>query len=593
MTTVEITAETIAAALAETPKPVPLSPEHAAELRAQLAASPTGRVSINVDPNTVHISDNVRSQAAPTITVEYVQSILDGEDGFEQDPTAFINSRNEIQIIDGQRRTLAARAGNYNPCPVLLRREPKGSDDARRASVIVSQVNANDGRVDLTAADRFAAQEELAGLNIPKADKAKQLRKIGVGRKQATALRKISAAPSATRDAIADGELDLWQGAVAADLDVSEDERRRLVRAAAQGLFDNTVIAIQGERREAAARAVAAKPYSDRGFTILEREPYRDDRQCARFEHLALAEGGRVREEHITDPKYWAVYLDASEQAVLIETGEEVDEKNIDPATYTDPAAKPAEGMLHANAVRFETQFKPVYGCLDFKKAGLQYVGWSTDRSSKAEKTATRNTSRRANELARNDTAARRKFLSETFYKKYKAKKLPHGVLASVGHLLLTHPDILSSFAASHVAAELFGLKWSSELNKVLEFNPDAEDILTQQASDERVTAALALQAMAAIEAAMQPSDKEPKYWRAAEKTGRIETGGKPFAARWHLRVLCALGYTPGPIDRVILGSLSLTEAFAEADRLSAEPAEDAEDAEDAAAEQVETGDAA
>jgi|GEM_PF-5741053 len=565
MTTIENTAP----AAEVTPEPLPV--EHIAELQAQLAASPTGRVPMMVDPRTLVFGNNIRDEAAETITIEFVQSVIDAMngDGWEQDPTVWINAEGYLQVKDGQRRTLGAIEAEYVPCPVILRHPPEGdTDQDRRASEISGQWRASEDRVNLDSRQKYNALQEY--LTLPGITPTKAAETLtGVDRHQAKAAKALRKARTATRaqEAAAVADLDLVQAAKAAEIQATDQEMDTLIRAAKQGpgSFKRIVLTILSNRRIAAARAEAAASFAERGFTVLDRRPnYEERRKTPPIDELVTHEGQEVTEADIA-PKHWAVLLQRStERAVVLDTGEVVSwADDVDEATLVDPAATPAEGKYHADQVRVQDVFEPEYYCLDRKAARVR-IGRAGSRSG-ADQHRANQRAHDGNAVARVDTSHRRQYVTERDTGK-RGKAWPKGSLVWAVHLLLTDPKILIENNARHTAAELLGVESPDQMAELLRFDPAAENILGQpMVSDQRAASILITLAMGAVDARMQPRDDRVRYWRTVDteypQTYEVDLS----VAQPHLRILRADGHDLGPMDRATLTEISVSEALAEA----------------------------
>ncbi|WP_331722969.1 ParB/RepB/Spo0J family partition protein [Nocardia sp. NBC_00511] len=556
-----------ATAPARRPDPKPLTAERLTELRAQLEASSTGRVPLAVDPEDLVFGRNIRSDAEDTLDEEFLASIR--EHGFHQEPKVFINRDGYLQVRFGHRRTLAARAVDYRPCPVILVAPPLG-ETAREQRIddIGTQWDENERRTEMTDADRIGAVEEMLDLGLTPVKVEKRLK--SVTRDEAAAigrLRKATAADLGRAAALA-GDLDISQAATVAELVPDEYEMGKLTEAAREGRFERTVIAVHHRRRALAATEAARESFVKKGYTILTSKPgYWDENKPDALESLVTHGGRPATVQDVTSPSHWAVLLHHAEQAILIETGEQISADSIDPATVLDPAATPAEGKHHADAVRYEPAVSASYFCTDRKGAGLKV---SRTGGANPEQGAANVRARKANVAARVDTEARRKFITDKFLTR---KTLPKGIIQWITHMVITDPEILTK--GNGFAIEFFGLgnkggyNLREKLTGLIGYDdtraPDA-----QKTTDQRALIILAALAMAATEARMQPTDKQPHYWRATQDDPNVcYLPGSSGHARY-LRLLAAIGHKPGPIERAVMGQISLTDAIAEAADLTA-----------------------
>ncbi|WP_327146804.1 ParB/RepB/Spo0J family partition protein [Nocardia sp. NBC_01327] len=543
--------------------PVPLTPERITELTAQLAATVTGRVSLEVDPDDLVFGRNIRTDAIESLTADLLCSIA--ENGFEQSPTAWINPYGFLQVRVGHRRTLAARRVSYRPCPVILVPPPQGdTPKQQRCDEIGTQWDENEHRAAMTEADRIGAVDEMLDLGMSVTKVAQRLKTVT--REEVNAVKRIrtAKAPDKARDAQMAG-LDIVQAAVAAELDPSDEEMTRLVKAAANDDFDRSVIAIGRRRRADAALAQARDAFAAKGYTILDHEPrYYDTDKPTPISELATHGGRKATVKDVTSPSHWSLVLSHEEQPILIATGEPVEADSVDQRTYLDPTAQPAEGLHHADEVRFEPTIKAHHYCNDRKGAGLKVVrAGGTPNTDQGE---SNRRARKANEAARIDTEARRLFITATLLKR---KTLPKGFIQWIAHEVLADPDALTKQHARGFAADWFGIGSGMGRFAKLSSVSGYDDTLPadkQKTTDQRGLILIAGTFIAATEAGMQPNEKQPHYWRITQANPHVCYLGDANASARYLRVLAAAGYKPGPIERAVMGEITLTDALAEAD---------------------------
>ncbi|WP_067694564.1 hypothetical protein [Nocardia jejuensis] len=545
----------------------PLSAEQIVDYAARLDATATGRTVIEVDPDDLVFGNNIRTNAITTLTPDFLSSIA--EKGFEQSPTAWINPDGFLQVKTGHRRTLAARQVEYRPCPIMLVRAPEGtSDSTRRVSEIGDQWAENEHREAMTDSDKYGTVLELLTLGETPAKVNQRLKNIST--REATAVRRISKARAATaaQAAAVAGELDLLQAAAAAELDPTAEEMKRLITGARSGQFDRTLISIGHERRAAAAVRKARAEFKKKGYTVMDHEPSQWDTSRPKKLSELITPGGRAATvKDVTSPAHWSVFLSHQETPVLIATGEAITDSDIDPATYLDPDAVPAEGKHHAAQVRFDAAPVAAYYCTDRKAAGLKIAPTTSSVPRDPNQGAANKRAMHANTFARIDTEARREFITGTLLKR---KTLPKGFTQWIAHNLLTDPAALSDGNARSLIAEWTGLKIgygrTADATKISGYD-DALAPDKQKTTDARALMLTATAFIAATEAAMQADVKRPNYWRVTQDNPHVcylrDTSGY---ARY-LRLLVSAGYTPGPIERAVMGEISLTDAITEAQK--------------------------
>ncbi|MGW4125797.1 hypothetical protein [Nocardia sp. NPDC004711] len=560
--------ETIAPATGEewvTVVPVPLAPERVEAIRAELAADPTAHIPVKVHPMHVVIGANPRdlANALESLTEDYVESV---KAGYKQLPSAFLRPDGIVQIIDGQRRILGARKGEMTTVPVLLEKAPEGTAAQQAAAILVDQVTANVKRVELTNAEIYAAQEQLAGLDLPAREKTKKLRELGItDRTQAEALRTLSGTGEA-RSRVMAGQMDLLHAAQAAEFEDDPDAFNELRWAS--GFSNSRFVAkleeLREERRVNAARAAEAISYRARGFQILERWPNESQyKDCMPLEQLRTAEGNQPTDADIA-PSQWAVYIGHTEAIVLTESGEEIDEHLVDVATHNDPEREAREGYYHANQVRTQERLTPHYFCPDYRRAGLTRV---KPASSNAKTGITSTQVGVLNKQARYDTIARRNAVAEWLTttpkdKTAKEKKETAALLFEArrwrGMLEGAVPGIFDDAGARAISAELLGIP-VSKIN-------DGSAVAKMTRPDQLDKYEIGL-AMGAIERLMHREVTEARtasYWRIAQERSGIHFMVDMKISRPYLTLLAKLGHTLGLMDRVTLGDVSLADALTE-----------------------------
>lgn len=529
---------------------VALSAEAAADLRARLAASKTGRVLYPIDPRHVDVRRNVRNSTGeaetdepPKIDREYVESV---KERLLQLPSAFLLPDNTFRIHDGLRRTLAARSAKLAELEYVVEL-PDDSEALQRAAELVGGVKANNERQELTDTQVFNAQAELAGLELPAKVKAKALKELGIGAKDAKAIKALRGAGKAREMAIK-GELDLIQAADAQEFEGDERAMQRLINAAKWNRFPSELAVLREEYRVRAVLEEAAAPYARRGFRILPRAPWSNEREklYVPIAQLRTPEGNEVTEADIAAAQ-WAVHLELSERTVHVDTGEQVAESQIDQDTYSDPARPAAEGKYHAEQVRTADYAAVSYYCLDVKRAGLRKVkaaasGSSTELSSKAVGIL--------NKQAKLETLARRTFVAEWLART--PRTVPADVQMWRAQLEAAAPEIFSENAARATGCALLDTT-AAKLNSGKVF--DGASLARAQ------MIAIGL-GMGAIEARMHPREDTPRYWRIATTQEHSTYIVDMTLSRPYLRQLIALGHAPGIVERLTLGEITPAQAL-------------------------------
>lgn len=173
--------------------------------------TPTAEL-LMIDPTTLELARNVRDTVdrASDEWTELVLSIR--EHGVLQAVSAARYTDGSVRVIDGQRRTLAAREVGTDTIPVFVRFYEHSDDKQREFDRIVSQMESNDRSQALTPGQHAAGVAEMLDLGIAptKIAKAVQLKRDDLKRAA-----KIGKSASA-RIALDTGQLDLEQAAIVA-----------------------------------------------------------------------------------------------------------------------------------------------------------------------------------------------------------------------------------------------------------------------------------------------------------------------------------------------------------------------------------------
>ncbi|WP_433635470.1 ParB/RepB/Spo0J family partition protein [Nocardia sp. CA-120079] len=513
------------------------------ELRERLAASPSGKIVIDVHPDDVTIGYNVR-QTQVSVKKRTINSVK--EHGFVQEPPAFINEHGQIEMIAGQRRILAAREAGVDKVSIVLKTLSGDDADAIKAAKIEAQLTENEDREGMTAGDVLVSVEDY--LDLPGVTATKAARKLGRDAAELRAVKALRKSPHA-RQTAADGQLSFRQAETLIEFEDDDAAEKRLFTAAEKGTFNAEVAKLREERERRAAYAQAAESYTKRGFTILDAKPgpYASEHTCCPLENLYRADGSAASEEDIKDPKQWAVYL------------------------KYDEVDNPEGGI--------DRYFEPVYHCTDRKAAGLKYSynpPHIPSAEEKARKSADNKIVLAGNKYARAATTNRRKFETELLAKLWgrdgkAAEKLPAGLLAWAVRLLFTDPGIINEHNAIAVAAELLDVK-EGDIAK----NGTYFDDMT----DPRAAVMLIGLALGSLEARMQRPNylypdklQKPEYWRVLHPgSGVFWTVDLKRAPREMLDQLrnSAVGkgrnhkpgYQPTPLELALLGEMTLTAAL-------------------------------
>lgn len=432
----------------------------------------------HIDPKSLVLDTNVRDEA--TLGAQFVASIK--EHGVLT-PIAAVRDRDgQLRVRCGQRRTLAAREAGLASVPVYVRTATAGEDDkAQLVERVSEQIVENDQRAQLTELQRTRGIQQMidAGVSITRVAK-----KLSVGKDTVKAAA-AAAKSEAAMQGLAEGQLSLSEAAALTEFEDLPGAINRLMQVAGTRSFEHVVAQLRQERAAAEAEAAAAQPYVERGFTWLQQRPDASDPGCIAVRHLLTADGAEADEQAVTDPAQWAVLLYETEIVVDAETGEAVDEDDVDWDTQDQPEASPAEGLRHADTVTDATRYVAHYFCLDFRAAGLTPEPWFARRAGLAEDTssgegavdldadaAQARRERIQAERAEADKRERRKVLAlnklgdaamgvrRDFLTKLLARKTPpKGAAIFVATCLAGDPYLLTHHNAVETTAALLGIE--------------------------------------------------------------------------------------------------------------------------------------
>ncbi len=224
------------------------------------------------------------------------------------------------------------------------------------------------------------------------------------------------------------------------------------------------------------------------GFTVLEDRPRWNDFSAIRLDYLRTADDEKVSDDIEKQPAHWAIYLTEDYGYFDAETGEPVDDGDVDDDTRDDAEAEAAEGLRHYSTVTEKTVIVPEWYCLDYVAAGLQLGPSLRDRhpSTVSSETGTGDDSPEAiaERQAQQEEAERRerrKVLvlnrmgqaAESVRREYVTKLLlrktaPKGAATFVAHCLMRDSFILNQNHGSAITAELLGLKNDREVRALV-----------------------------------------------------------------------------------------------------------------------------
>jgi len=440
----------------------------------------------HIDPHSLILDENVRDDAA--LSKAFIANIA--ENGVLVPITGVRDpQRHEVvRVRNGQRRTLAAREVGLSSVPVYVLASTAADVSQETIDRIVHQIVTNDHKRDLTDAQRARGIQQMidAGISVTKVAK-----RLSVPKHTVKAAH--TAARSATAmDALASGQLILTEAAAITEFEDMPGAVDRLIKSAGGTWFEHTVAQLRQERDAAQARADAAQPFADKGFTILGQRPDSWDPACIPLHHLVTADGDEADDTAVADPAHWAVFLVDDTALCDVETGQVVDEQTVDWDTEDQPDATPAEGLRHANTVTDKEVCTPDYYCLDYRSAGLTPQSWfarqaglahtdtgeAVDLDDEAREAARQQA---AIDKAEADKRERRKVLAlnklgdaalgvrREFVKKLLARKTPpKGAAIFVADCLARDSALLTNNNALDTTADLLGVNSGQAVAKLV-----------------------------------------------------------------------------------------------------------------------------
>ncbi|MHA4855146.1 ParB/RepB/Spo0J family partition protein [Rhodococcus sp. MSC1_016] len=524
---------------------------------------PVGVELIEVDPHTLDVGKNVRDRVDLDATPGFVASIR--EHGVLHPITANRREDGVLVVIDGQRRLLAARATDRDTIPVLVRSQDTADEVERALARISEQMNSNNHRTGLTTAQNAAGVAEMLDLGVPVERVSKEL---SVKRKTVKLLGAVGRREAAR--AILEEGLTIEQAAVVAKFEADGDtEAVQVLVSCHRNSFDYQARTLLADRQEKATRAERTAPYADAGFTVLDGEPgYQDDSKI-HWRYIATAEDAEADPRaHITEeqvrqrPDLWGVWVTTDTMYVDVESGEPVEEGDIDWDTFDDPDVKPEEGLRHANSVEERDVYVPQFYFLDVLRAeeaglvpvnggryqfnrAIQLAGFNPANplpeneeareaallAAEETKRVQRRRVRELNKLAESATDVRRELIREML----SATKPPKNAATWTAMMIALAPHQLSEYHSSDLLPELMGEKtWAAY---------DAKKKIAAAATAASESRAWML--TFAVTVAAMESRMAKDAWRS-----------RPQYVSEYLGMLTENGHTLSNVEKVISGEL-------------------------------------
>lgn len=331
----------------------------------------TGPVFVQVDPRTLIVGANARTDVK--LDPDFVNSIR--ERGVLVPVVAHADADNQLVVLYGQRRTLAAVQTERPTIPAWVVEKPEDADR------LIDQLNENDHRAPLTTADRATAYQQLTAMGVPAGTIA---RKVARPRPEIDTALRIAGSTLATK-AAARWDLTLPQAAALAEFEGDKEAVTALVAAARSGGFDHLAQKLRDARVLAAAHERAAESLRAAGITLIDR-PAWDDKKTARLDRLNHDGQPLTPEGHAGCPGHAAFLAEAwvdpddpdgakdnpglDQDDDLGEDGWEEDGWDEEDPDETSPQAGSDDEHDEAERPQRVRGWAPVYVCVDFAAHG-------------------------------------------------------------------------------------------------------------------------------------------------------------------------------------------------------------------------------
>lgn len=499
---------------------------------------------VRINPAELTLEDNVRAEAA--LDKQFLASVK--ENGVLVPVVAVRGEDGTLKVRMGQRRTLAAQETGIDTIPVYVTDE---DDDT--ATRLIEQIIENDHRLALTQTDRVIGIQQLLDTGLSATKIAKRL-SVSLERvKKSAAIAKSETAMEALQQAT------LEEAAGIAEFEDRPEDLAELKRDIGTRYFTHTLERLRQQREYAKKYATIAKPYKSAGYTVLDEAPRGFNTSYVPLDQLRTQEGEEL-EEPYGENQFWAVYVDDDEVFVDKETGQQVDERDIDWSTEGKPDAEPAEGKRHGDSVMESIAYTPLWYCMDPEAAGLvvsdrftniasRQSDASTAIESEADKDARLEAERkeRRQTIALNKAADAAESVRRDFVKNLlKRKTAPKGTAQFVARMLVKDGYLLANYKADNVATELLGVGTgvkSEILNQLEDAAPARAEV---------ITLGLILGAL------------ESRVARDAWRSGKLiaERGAFGVGPVDYLGFLEANGYGLSQVEEVMVGHMTVEDCY-------------------------------
>ncbi len=218
-----------------------------------------------VDPRELIIGDNVRTDIR--LELGFVADIKDR--GVRQIIPVHRDEHGRLVLLTGQKRVLAAIEAGLDRVRVLVEPPPNAGEHDQRIARILEQLGENEHRAEISDADDARATQQLLDLGLSAGQIARR-RHIGTKRVKTAAA--VAGNPTAM-DAVAEGRLDLAQGAVVAEFadDAAAVERLTTAARTRPEQFDHVAQQLRDDREETRLRDQLTATLTAQGVRVIDR----------------------------------------------------------------------------------------------------------------------------------------------------------------------------------------------------------------------------------------------------------------------------------------------------------------------------------
>lgn len=508
----------------------------------------------HVNPAMLELEENVRPDQA--LTKQFIASIK--ENGVLVPILARRLADGTLLVRAGARRTMAAREAALSTVPVYV---TDADDDA--ATRIIEQITENDHRLGLRQVDRVLGIQMLLDTGLSQAKVAK---KLAVSAERVKLSKQVAASQVAL-DAVADNEATLTEAAALAEFADDEQAIEKLRHNLGRPWFEHEVARLRKAREDRKAFAAAKQRYEALGYEVLDARPDFFSQDYVPLEVLVDAKGDAVEMSAVeANPQYWTLLIDEETVFTDKETGDVVEEEDIDWSTEGKPDAVPQEGpgrpgerglLRHADSVVETTGFVPIeYYCRDLDGAGLKPSARHAKLSGKAaiggtvpggrestkDELAEKRERRKVITLNKAGEAAqevRREFVTKLLAR----KNPPKGASLFVARVLASDGYLLANIKADETTTDLLGVRHGAK--------SDVSELVIKAGTDARAQVLTLGMVLGALES------RTPKHaWRAP---------GWHFAGpKEYLKFLAENGYTLSEVEKVMTGERKADDVYEE-----------------------------